>query len=127
MLSEVERLTASVFGKAASVSVDKVDGEERARGIAIQDSNMLGRDVEVKGKVVDPPWPPGLVLVEHDHGCRSWCRADSIKRKVTGGGWVVRCWDAKGIEVLSSGKPKPKAKAIASARRKLQQRQFLRL
>lgn len=45
------------------------------------------------------------------------------------GGWVIRCWDQKGLqkETTGSGKPLPKQAALAKMRRQLHRASFLRL
>lgn len=42
-------------------------------------------------------------------------------------GWVVRCWDRKGIEKDVTPKPLPKAEAVRSMKRRLERACFLRM
>jgi hypothetical protein len=43
------------------------------------------------------------------------------------GGWVIRCWDRKGVQKDSSVSPLPKHKALARMKRLLTRASFLRL
>jgi len=53
--------------------------------------------------------------------------AVSVDQALKGPGWVVRCWDAKGAEVDSTGLPLGKHEALTTMRRRLQRASFLRL
>lgn len=50
--------------------------------------------------------------------------AVSVDRET--GGWVVRCWDRKGTERLSTGLPLAKHDALSTMKRRLQRASFLR-
>ncbi len=43
------------------------------------------------------------------------------------GGWVVRCWNRKGIEQDSSGAPRAKGSALGYMKRRLARACFLRI
>ena len=53
--------------------------------------------------------------------------AVSVDQALKGPGWVVRCWNAKGAEVDSTGQPLAKHDALGTMRRRLQRANFLRL
>ncbi len=61
-------------------------------------------------------------LTEEVYGYGS---AVSVDRE--GKGWTVRCWNAKGAQVESTGLPLAKHDALATMKRRLQRTSFLRL
>ncbi len=56
------------------------------------------------------------------YGAGSAVSVDAVE-----GGWLVRCWDKKGIERDVTLKPMAKAAALRSMRRRLERACFLRI
>lgn len=54
-------------------------------------------------------------------------KASAVSVDQEGRGWVVRCWDAKGMEKDRTPVPERKSAALATMKRRLQRASFLRL